>query len=112
MTQAAIDYKIDLVWFHSYYGAPGGYASFDLSNIGVPQLFWNFTPAFDISLQSNSWPIFNNLIEFILETKKKLMNDTERIELSNIQNNSVRKDRNIENHIGTIKKIVFDPISN
>jgi hypothetical protein len=111
MTQAAIDYKIDLVWFHSYYGAPGGYASFDLSNIGVPQLFWNFTPAFDISLQSNSWPIFNNLNEFILETKKKLMNDTERIELSNIQNNSVRKDRNIENHIGTIKKIVFDPIS-
>ena len=39
------------------------------------------------------------------------MNDKERIELSNIQNNSVRKDRNIENHIGTIKKIVFDPIS-
>jgi hypothetical protein len=111
MTQAAIDYKIDLVWFHSYYGAPGGYASFDLSNIGVPQLFWNFTPSFDISSQSNSWPIFNNLKEFILETKKKLMNDKERIELSNIQNNSVRKDRNIENHIGTIKKIVFDPIS-
>ncbi len=110
MKEVAIESKIDLVWFHSYYGAPGGYASFDLASLGIPQLFWNFTPEFDISKQINNWPIFNNLKEFVLSTKNNLKDDSKRLDISDFQFNTIKIERDIVNHIDTLKKIIFNTI--
>jgi glycosyltransferase involved in cell wall biosynthesis len=42
MTETALSEDIDIAFIHGYHGLPGGWVSFDLSRVGIPQVFWDF----------------------------------------------------------------------
>lgn len=104
--QAAIDYEIDLVWFHGYHAFPGGYASFDLASIGVPQLFWNFTPNSKKSLCSD-FPMFNDLIDFTLKSKEVLENYEIAKELGIKQFEHITRHRDMNKNIVDFEKLML-----
>ncbi|NBX39568.1 MAG: hypothetical protein EBR54_09215, partial [Flavobacteriia bacterium] len=67
MVETAVNENLTLTWMHSYYGIPGGFASFDLCTTKIPQLFWNFTPNFSVSYNA-CYPIFEVETSFVRQT--------------------------------------------
>lgn len=105
MIKTALDEEVDLVWFHSYYGFPGGFASFDFCASGIPQLFWNFTPNYKHE-EYPEFPSFSNLLEFVDKTTYLLRNKNELERLGQKQKAYILKNRNINNYIQDIEKLL------
>lgn len=94
----ALKDEIDLVWFHSYYGQPGGFASFDVSSVAIPQLFWNFSNT-EGSAKDDIFPIFNHLSSFV-DRSVVILSDRDKAEaLSTIQYEDTLKNRNMRENI-------------
>jgi glycosyltransferase involved in cell wall biosynthesis len=102
---AAVEHELDLVWFHSYYGVPGGYASFDISMTEIPQIFWDFTPG----QKRNVYPdfnVFDKLDEFVLHTQE-ILEDEQKIRAIGIkQREAIQQTRNLQIHIKCVEQLI------
>ena len=103
--KTAINEGLDLVWFHGYYGVPGGFASFDLSTLGLPQVFWNFTPD-SLGQYMDELPMYSNLKEFVNISYDLLINSESAINLGQRQKNFVFEHRNIDDNISIFESII------
>lgn len=98
MLTTALSEQLSLVWFHSFYGVPGGFAGFDICTLGIPQLFWNFTP--DTSFRPDlAFPVFNGKEAFVNASVNVLEDEGHALDLSRIQFNTIKETRDISKHI-------------
>lgn len=107
MIDTALKDEVDLVWFHGYYGFPGGFASFDLSGAGIPQIFWDCTPNY-VGESYVEFPSFKTLNSFVDATKEYLNNGSKLIELSELQKEYIVKHRLMKNYTDTLMNIIQD----
>ena len=101
----AIKEKLNLVWFHGYYGEPGGFAGFDICSLGLPQLFWNFGDPTDNNVEV--FPMYNNINAFAQRTIKVLQDEEEANKLSISQYQYILDIRNIRKSISTLEALFF-----
>ena len=95
MKHIAIKDEVDLVWFHGYYGQPGGFASFDITAVGIPQVFWDFSN-FQNPKFSEVYPMYNHLSTFV-DRSFEILNDAEQaLKLSDLQYDTLLKVNNVE----------------
>jgi len=95
MKQTAIKDEIDLVWFHGYYGQPGGFASFDITTAGIPQIFWDFSNTHNPIL-SEVYPMYNHLSTFVEKSLEILNDGGKASQLSDLQYDTLLKVNNVE----------------
>ncbi|MCW3127529.1 MAG: hypothetical protein JWO03_3187 [Bacteroidetes bacterium] len=101
--KTAINEKLSLVWFHGYYGVPGGFAGFDICSIGVPQLFWNFGNTTDGSIEG--FPMYSNINAFAKRTLEIINDGEEAQKLSHIQYQYICEVRNVRKCITAIESL-------
>jgi glycosyltransferase involved in cell wall biosynthesis len=109
MLNAAVTSELDLVWFHSYYGVPGGYASFDICMAEIPQVFWNFTPG----KQKKDYPAFKsfeNLDQFVEYSSSLISDEAKIIEIGKLQRKAIIETRNMHEHIKNIEILIEQQI--
>ena len=98
IVESAIDSQLSMVFFHGYHHVPGGFASFQLSSAGIPQLFFEMIPQSivekDVTLYST-----NSISKFVQKTVNLLANTSELQKLSEKQLEKIEADRNIEKTI-------------
>lgn len=104
MLGSALQERLSLVWFHSFYGVPGGFAGFDIATLGIPQLFWNFTPETAFT-PDPAFPVFNDPQSFINTSLKVLQDENHASELSRVQFNAICKTRDIRKHIHRLESL-------
>ncbi len=109
--KTVLEDDIHLVWFHSFYGSPGGFAGFDMASIGVPQLFWNFTNTEEDDV-SDVFPVYNHLTLFVQHSQKLLHNQEALESLSILQFNKVKETRDIVHYIPQIEAMYNEIINN
>jgi len=97
----------DLLWFQSANKEPGGYAAFEISMSGLPQIFWDFMDTGDIRPIEAVFPSFTNLLRFVDYTQQLLLSSELRKETGNKQRNYVLENYEIKNHIHILENI-FD----
>ncbi len=104
MKQTAVKDEIDLVWFHGYYGQPGGFASFDVTSVGIPQIFWDFSNMANPKF-SEVYPMYNHLSTFV-EKSFEILNDAEQAsKLSDLQYETLLKTYNVELYAPKMEQI-------
>lgn len=104
MKQMALDEELSLVWFHSYYGVPGGFAGFDITSLGIPQLFWNFTHSKKDKIDP-CFPVFSDLTDFVDRSKELLINKEKATAFSDMQFNRLIETRNSKDHISKLEDL-------
>lgn len=109
--KTALEDDLHLVWFHSFYGSPGGFAGFDMASIGVPQLFWNFTNTEEDDV-SNVFPVYNNMNLFVQHSQELLHNREALESLSKLQFNKVKETRDIMRYMPQIEAMYHEVINN
>ena len=77
---SSIESNIGVAWFLGIHGLPAGFAGYDISSIGLPQLFWDLKPS-DKS-KSEIIPMFNSLLGLANKTKELFDDNELAIELS------------------------------
>ena len=105
MVETAVNENLTLTWMHSYYGIPGGFASFDLCTTKIPQLFWNFTPNFSVP-DNVCYPMFDDTTTFVHETMQLLQHPEEAQKLGLLQFEDVTKHRDIAKNCRILEKIL------
>ena len=105
MVESAVNENLSLTWMHSYYGVPGGFASFDLCTTKIPQLFWNFTPNFSVP-DNVCYPMFDDTTTFVHETMQLLQHPEEAQKLGLLQFEDVTKHRDIAKNCRILEKIL------
>jgi glycosyltransferase involved in cell wall biosynthesis len=103
--ETAMNDNLDLIWFHGYHAFPGGFASFDLSSVGIPQVFWNFTPDLIIKDQ-DVFPMHSNLNEFVDQSYKILQDPQYALSLGLKQFNYLIENINIRHNIRLLESIL------
>lgn len=103
--KTALDDKLDMVWFHGYHNFPGGFASFDLSSAGIPQVFWNFTPC---SGEENQgvFPMHSGLYDFVDQSYEILNNPQYALDIGLKQYNYITGNRNIKKNIHLLEAVL------
>lgn len=104
MKQTALEEELSLVWFHSYYGVPGGFAGFDITSLGIPQLFWNFTHSKKDKFDP-CFPVFSDLTDFVDRSKELLINKEKATVFSDMQFNRLIETRNSKDHISKLEDL-------
>ena len=98
IVKSAIDAKLSFVFFHSYHKVPGGFASFQLSSAGIPQLFFEMIPQKIFSTLSPF--ISTNSISVLSEKANELLSSNKiGLELAKSQFVNNRKQRDVEENI-------------
>ena len=105
MVETAVNENLSITWMHSYYGIPGGFASFDLCTTKIPQLFWNFTPNFSVP-DNVCYPMFDDTTTFVHETMQLLQHPEEAQKLGLLQFEDVTKHRDIAKNCRILEKIL------
>ncbi len=103
MKATAMKEKLNLVWFHGYYGIPGGFAGFDICSIGLPQLFWDFSHS-DAGVDTE-FPMYNNIVAFADRTVRVLQDAQEAEKLSLAQYQYIQEYKNIQRWVGSLEKL-------
>lgn len=104
LIDSALNEELDIIWAHSYYGFPGGFASMDLSSIGIPQVFWNFTPNCE-NQEYNEFKTFKDINIFV-EYNKQLLNDSSFAQtIGENQYLSIKTNNNIDENIKILEEI-------
>jgi glycosyltransferase involved in cell wall biosynthesis len=106
LKKAALEETLSLVWFHSYYGVPGGFAGFDICSLGIPQLFWNFTPD-DAVKPNDAFPVYNKLLDFTAHSRDIIENKEKAEALSNSQFHAFLETRDINKFINSLESTYF-----
>jgi glycosyltransferase involved in cell wall biosynthesis len=102
---SAFNDNLDAVWAHSYYGFPGGFASMDISSVGIPQVFWNFTPNCENQMYEE-FEVFKDINKFV-EYNIRLLEDLNFSEtIGKNQYLSIKKNNNIDENIKIIEEIL------
>lgn len=109
LIETALNDNLDLIWFHGYHAFPGGFASFDLSTIGIPQIFWNFTPDL-IKKNQDVFPMHSNLNEFVDHSYEILQNPQDALDLGLKQFNYITENRNMKKNIILLESILEQEI--
>lgn len=105
LIETALNEKLDLIWFHGYHNFPGGFASFDLSSIAIPQVFWNFTPSSNLK-KYEAFPMYTNMNQFV-NYSFDILNEAEAASNLGIeQYNYINSNRNIKKTIGYLNSIL------
>lgn len=104
LKQSAQKDELDMVWFHGYYGEPGGFAGFDISSLGIPQVFWDFSNS-KLSLDQDIYPMYNHINSFVKRSIEILNNEKAAIECSTNQFNHLLENRDISKHISKLEEI-------
>ena len=97
----------DLLWFQSANQEPGGYAAFEISMSGLPQLFWDFMDTGMKRDISKVFPSFTEILSFASYTANMLNDVNSRKELGSKQRNYVLEKYSIQEHIHIIEEL-FD----
>lgn len=105
LIETALNENLDLIWFHGYHNFPGGFASFDLSSIAIPQVFWNFTPSSNMN-KYEQFPMYTNMNHFVDYSFEILNNPIAAFNLGIEQYNYINSNRNIKNTIGFLNPIL------
>lgn len=104
LIDSALNEELDVIWAHSYYGFPGGFASMDLSSIGIPQVFWNFTPNCE-NQECNEFKTFKDINIFV-EYNKQLLSDSSFAQtIGENQYLSIKTNNNIDENIKILEEI-------
>ena len=108
MKQAILDEKLDLIWFQGYNNLPAGYAALEATLTGVPQLFWDFFPGKNETINSIDivYPNFKDLLLFVEASNKVLFDEQFATTLSNKQFQDVYENRDINKHIHVINNLL------
>ncbi|MBK7149198.1 MAG: hypothetical protein IPH78_10355 [Bacteroidetes bacterium] len=96
--------NLDLVWFHGYYGEPGGFAGFDITSIGIPQIFWDFSNS-AFSKEQTIYPMYNHLIQFVDKSYAVLTDISEAKSLSELQYEDLYAKRDIRKNVRIIENL-------
>lgn len=103
--ESALNDNLDAVWAHSYYGFPGGFASMDISSVGIPQVFWNFTPNSENKIYEE-FNVFNDIDKFV-EYNMRLLDDPHfALEIGENQYLSIKSNNNIDENIKIMEQIL------
>jgi glycosyltransferase involved in cell wall biosynthesis len=105
MVESAVNENLSLTWMHSYYGIPGGFASFDLCTTKIPQLFWNFTPDYTTPYLP-CYTIYNEMDEFVAESLQLLQYPEKAQELGLKQFEDVESHRDIAKNCVILENIL------
>lgn len=106
LVKTAISEDLDLVWFQGYRNRPGGYAGFDICQIGIPQVFWEFASTVgDSNTEDNIYPIYKNLRSFVKKSIDVLTDGEAAMQLSNIQFNDVVEKRDMKKNISILENL-------
>lgn len=103
MKATAIKEKLNAVWFHGFYGSPGGFAGFDICSLGLPQLFWDFSHT--LQATDSEFPMFNNILALAERTVQILQNEQEAEKLSIAQFQYIQEYKNIRKWIGNLEQL-------
>ncbi len=108
MKQTILEEKIDLIWFQGYNSLPAGYAALEVSLTGVPQLFWDFFPGKNDSINSTEvvYPHFKDVLSFVDASNNILFNEQDANELSTKQFHDVYYNRDITKYIDVIHNLL------
>jgi len=99
--------QIDLVWFQAGNKQPAGYAAFEISMGGLPQVFWDFMDIGQIHPIEEYFASFSNLTDFVKHTKYLLLSQELLKETGIKQKDYVLKNYSSKNHIHILEDI-FD----
>lgn len=110
MLKSAVEYELDVVWFHSYYGVPGGYASFDICMSQIPQVFWDFTPG-KTNQYYPEFKSFNSLDGFVDYTQKLLSSEDNIEEIGRKQMEAIKSHRNLNKEIKKVEKLIQEKVN-
>jgi glycosyltransferase involved in cell wall biosynthesis len=108
--KSAVENELDLVWFHSYYGVPGGYASFDICMTQIPQVFWDFTPG-KINPYYPEFRSFNSLDGFVDYTQKLLSSEDVIEEIGRKQMEAIKLYRNLNSEIKKVEILIQEKVN-
>ncbi|MBS1684568.1 MAG: glycosyltransferase [Bacteroidetes bacterium] len=103
LKKTAIDEKLNVVWFHGFYGIPGGFAGFDICSIGLPQLFWDFSHTAEKGMEE--FPMYTNINAFAARTVDILQNEVEADKLSLAQYQYIQEMRNVKKWITNLEEL-------
>ena len=98
IVQSAIDHEVSVVFFHGYHHVPGGFASFQLSSAGIPQLFFEMIPQ-DIIERDVVLYSTNSIYKLAKKTLGFLRAPDKLKKLSEEQLKKIKEERNIEETI-------------
>lgn len=99
--------NLDLVWFHGYYGEPGGFAGFDITSIGIPQIFWDFSNS-ELSKNQTIYPMYNHMITFVEKSYTVLTDRSEAKQLSSVQYEDLYAKRDIRKNVKLVENLWSD----
>jgi len=102
MLETAMHEELDLVWLHGYHGVPGGWSGYDICNLGIPQIFWDFGGTRRPELKE-TFPMTNNIAEMANLSLKVIKSKEEAISLRKLQFEYVQKNQNIKNFIHNLE---------
>jgi len=105
MVETAVNENFSITWMHSYYGIPGGFASFDLCTTKIPQMFWNFTPNFSVP-DNVCYPMFDDTTTFVHQTLRLLQHPEVAQKLGLLQFEDVTKHRDIAKNCRILEEIL------
>jgi len=105
LIESAMSEHLDLVWSHSYYGFPGGFASMDISSVGIPQVFWDFTPSCENKF-NDEFKVFNNINKFVEYNMLLLEDSNFAIKIGENQYKSIQSYNNIDENIKIMEKLL------
>ncbi|MBL57401.1 MAG: hypothetical protein CMP61_09445 [Flavobacteriales bacterium] len=98
IVKSAINDGINLVLMHSYHKIPGGFASFQLSSAGIPQVFFEMIPQ-DFFTDNEAFFCTNEINALSEKVNHFLKDDLSLIDCSKEQFDHSFKERNIESNI-------------
>ncbi|MBS1593554.1 MAG: glycosyltransferase [Bacteroidetes bacterium] len=105
LKKTAIDEKLNIVWFHGFYGIPGGFAGFDICSIGVPQLFWDFSQMSGKGMEE--FPMYSNINAFAARTVDILQDEEEANKISMAQYQYIQEMRNVKKWVPNLEQLLL-----
>lgn len=98
MIESVINDSIELVFFHGYHYVPGGFASFQLSAAGVPQIFFEMIP--QKIFEKNEAMYFTNSISLFANKASQLLDSPSDLQqLASSQFKTIKEERDVEKTI-------------
>lgn len=107
LKQTAIQDDLDLVWFHGYYGQPGGFSGFDICSLGIPQVFWDFSNQ-TANADDELLPMYNHLSSFVEKSFDVLSNEIKAEKLSTAQFLNLKENRDVAVNIAILQNLYLN----
>lgn len=97
--------KPDLIWYQSANKEPGGYAAFEVSMSGLPQVFWDFMDMAEHRSIEKVFPSFTNLLSFSRYSREIILSPEKQSILGNQQRDYVIENYSIKKHIHILEEL-------